>query len=154
MFSPDFSEFLQLLNSHKVRYLIIGGYAVAFHGHPRFTKDLDVWLDASVANAKRVIAVLNDFGFASMGMTVEDFVQSDKIIQLGFPPVRIDLLIGIRSLSFRKAYANRVVADSNGVAVNFISLEGLLESKRKAGRPQDIADIEQLGSPSDLHAGQ
>ena len=154
MFSPDFSEFLQLLNSHKVRYLIIGGYAVAFHGHPRFTKDLDVWLDASVANAKRVIAVLNDFGFASMGMTVEDFVQSDKIIQLGFPPVRIDLLIGIRSLSFRKAYANRVVADANGVAVNFISLDGLLESKRKAGRPQDIADIEQLGSPPDFHAGQ
>ena len=154
MFSRDFNEFLQLLNSHKVRYLIIGGYAVAFHGHPRFTKDLDVWLDASVANAKRVIAALNEFGFASMGMTVEDFVQSDKIIQLGFPPVRIDLLIGIRSLSFRKAYANRVVADSNGVAVNFISLEGLLESKRKAGRPQDIADIEQLGSPSDLHAGQ
>lgn len=144
MFSPDFKEFLQLLNSHRVRYLIVGGYAVAYHGHPRYTKDLDIWLEVSKANANRMVAVLRDFGFESLGLTVDAFLEPDHVIQLGYPPLRIDLLIGLRTLSFRKCFAARGVAAIDGISVNFIDLVGLLESKREAGRAQDLADVEHL----------
>ncbi len=144
MLSPDFKEFVQLLNSFQVRYLVIGGYAVAYHGHPRYTKDLDIWLDVSKANARRVVAVLNEFGFASLRFTEADFIEPNHVIQLGQPPLRIDLLVGLTKPSFRSCFAARVVADFDGVEVNFIDLASLIQSKRSAGRMQDLADVEQL----------
>ena len=144
MFNPDFKEFVQLLNLFQVRYLVIGGYAVAYHGHPRYTKDLDIWLDVSKANARRMIAVLSEFGFESLRLTEGDFTVPNQVIQLGHPPLRIDLLVGLASLSFRKCFASRIVADLDGVEVNFIDVTSLILSKRSAGRAQDWADIEQL----------
>ncbi len=144
MLSPDFKEFVQLLNSFQVRYLVIGGYAVAYHGHPRYTKDLDIWLDVSQANARRMVAVLNEFGFASLRLTEADFTEPNQVIQLGNPPLRIDLLVGLATLSFRKCFASRIVASLDGVEVNFIDLASLIQSKRSAGRTQDLADVEQL----------
>jgi hypothetical protein len=96
MLSKDFKEFIELLNGHKVRYLVVGGYAVAFHGHPRYTKDLDVWIELSSENADKVIKALEDFGFGSMGLKSEDFLESDQIIQLGYPPNRIDILASLK----------------------------------------------------------
>ena len=144
MLSPDFKEFVQLLNLFQVRYLVIGGYAVAYHGHPRYTKDLDLWLDVSKANARRMVAVLNEFGFASLRLAEDDFIVPNHVIQLGHPPLRIDLLVGLASLSFRKCFASRIVANLEGVDVNFIDIASLIQSKRSAGRTQDLADIEQL----------
>ena len=154
MFSPDFKEFLQLLNSHRVRYLIVGGYAVAYHGHPRYTKDLDIWLEVSKANAKRMVAVLRDFGFESLGLTVDAFLEPDHVIQLGNPPLRIDLLIGLRTLSFRKCFAAREVCVIDGISVSFIDLGGLLQSNRDAGRAQDLADVERLSLRKNLTTGE
>ena len=84
--SPDFEEFVALLNDHEVRYLVVGGYAVAFHGHPRYTKDLDVWIDRDLTNAERLLLALTDFGFGSVGLTTEDFLKPDQVVQLGYPP--------------------------------------------------------------------
>ena len=93
--SQDFKEFVQLLNEHKVRYLVIGGYAVAFHGHPRYTKDIDVWIGLDKGNAGNLLNALKDFGFGSLGLKTEDFLNSDQVVQLGYPPNRIDLLTRI-----------------------------------------------------------
>ncbi len=144
MFSPDFKEFVQLLNSFQVRYLVIGGYAVAYYGHPRYTNDLDIWLDVSKANARRMVAVLNEFGFASLRLTEDDFTKPNQIIQLGHPPLRIDLLVGLARLSFRKCFASRIVAHFDDVPVNVIDITNLIASKRSTGRTQDLADVEQL----------
>ena len=144
MFNPDFKEFVQLLNSYQVRYLVIGGYAVAYHGHPRYTKDLDIWLDVSKANAKRVVAVLAEFGFESLGYTERDFTEPNHVVQLGQPPMRIDLLVGLESLSFRRCFASRMTVEVDGIKVNMIDRASLIRSKRSAGRTQDLADVEQL----------
>ena len=104
--NQDFKEFIQSLNAHKVRYLIIGGYAVAFHGYPRYTKDLDVWVWLDPGNAKRVIDALDQFGFGSLGLTVEDFLEPEQVIQLGYPPSRIDLLLNLKGVDFEVCYAS------------------------------------------------
>ena len=144
MFNQDFKEFLQLLNEHDVRYLIIGGYAVAFHGHPRYTKDLDVWIWVDPTNASRMIEALNHFGFGSLGLKPDDFLNTENVIQLGFPPNRIDLIMSPSGVDFKTCYENKIESVIDGVQVHFISLQHLRDNKKAAGRHQDLADLENL----------
>ena len=142
--NPDFKEFFQLLNANSVRYLIIGGYAVAYHGYPRYTKDVDIWIRINPENAEQVVKTLKDFGFASLGLKAEDFLAPDTIIQLGYAPNRIDLIMGVPGVDFKECYDNRNEEEIDGVKLNFIDLAGLKKSKKASGRTQDIADIENL----------
>jgi predicted nucleotidyltransferase len=142
--NPDFKEFLQLLNVHEVRYLIVGGYAVAFHGHPRYTKDLDVWLWVDPTNSKKIVSALNDFGFDSLGLTEQDFLNPVNVFQLGYPPVRIDLAMSISGVEFDSCFTHKVVTEIDGISVNFIGLEDLKVNKRASGRYIDLDDIENL----------
>ena len=142
--TPDLKEFIQLLGDNSVRYLIVGGYAVAFHGHPRYTKDLDIWIRLEPSNAARIVAALRQFGFGSLDLQPADFLAVDQIIQLGYPPNRIDLLTTLPGVDFDECYEGRVVVEVDGVTVNFIDLENLRKNKAASGRFQDLADLENL----------
>lgn len=142
--NPDFIEFLQLLNDNQVRYLVTGGYAVAFHGYPRYTKDLDIWVELSRDNAQKLIVALDEFGFASLGLAEQDFLEPKTVVQLGYPPNRIDLLTTVTGVDFGACYESRVVIRVDDVEVNFIDLDNLRENKRAVGRPQDLADLDNL----------
>lgn len=144
MLNQDFREFIQSLNDNHVRYLIVGGYAVAFHGHPRYTKDMDVWIEMSAENASNVVAALDEFGFGSLGLRESDFLTPNQIIQLGHPPSRIDLLCTVSGVTFGECYESRVTVEIDGVPVNFINLENLRKNKAASGRLQDLADLENL----------
>ncbi len=144
MLNPDFQEFIQSLNENKVRYLVVGGYAVALHGHPRYTKDLDVWIELSQENAKRVVKALAQFGFGSLGLTEGDFLVPDQIIQLGNPPNRIDILTTLQGVDFETCYTSRVQVVIDDVTVDFIDLDNLKKNKKAVGRLQDLADLEKL----------
>jgi hypothetical protein len=141
---PNFSEFIALLRAHDARFLIVGGYAVAFHGHPRYTGDLDVWLLTEADNARAVLSALEDFGFGGVGLGAEDFTLPDHVVQLGYPPLRIDLLTSIDGVDFEDAYARRVEVQVAGTTVPFISLDDLRRNKEASGRAQDAADLEAL----------
>jgi len=140
----DFKEFIQSLNDNHVRYLIVGGYAVAFHGHPRYTKDIDVWIEMTQENSGNVIKALEQFGFGSLGLKEDDFLLPDQIIQLGYPPSRIDLITTLSGVDFASCYASRVQIDIDEIQVNFIDLENLRKNKQASGRHQDLADLESL----------
>ena len=142
--NQDFKEFIQLLNDHNARYLIIGGYAVAFHGHPRYTKDLDVWIELDPTNAANILKALTHFGFGSLGLTKDDFLESDQIIQLGYPPNRIDILTTLEGVDFDKCFASKVITTIDNTQMNFIDLENLKKNKKATGRLQDLADLENL----------
>ncbi|MEI6409354.1 MAG: DUF6036 family nucleotidyltransferase [Bacteroidota bacterium] len=142
--NPDFKEFLQLLNEHEVRYMVIGGYAVAHHGHPRYTKDLDVWLWVSPDNAKKIIDVLNAFGFGSIGLTEKDFLNAENVVQLGYPPVRIDMTMSISGLAFEDCYERRDITSIDDITINFIGLSDLKINKLASGRKRDLDDVENL----------
>jgi len=144
MLSQDFREFIELLNSNEVRYLIVGGYAVAVHGYPRYTKDLDVWIYADSENVEKLISALKQFGFGSLGLTPDDFLTPDQVIQLGYPPNRIDLLTSLKGVEFKNAYESRDQIEINGLFADFVDLENLKKNKASTGRPQDIADLENL----------
>jgi len=140
----DFEEFIRLLNYHKVKYLIVGAYALSYYTFPRNTGDIDFFIDNSELNAKKLIKVLNDFGFEDMGLKKEDFTKPDSVIQLGFAPVRIDLLTSISGINFKEAFKNRVKAKLGNEKVYFISKPDLVKNKIAAGRSKDLLDIEQL----------
>jgi hypothetical protein len=142
--NPDFKEFIQLLNVHNVRYLVVGGYAVAFHGYPRNTKDIDIWLWLDAANVEHLLRALADFGFASLGLNAADFLEPDQIIQLGYPPARIDLLTTVPGVDFEDCYRARLEVQVGEVTVNLIDLENLKRNKRASGRLQDLADLANL----------
>ena len=144
MLSKDFKEFIELLNENNVGYLVVGGYAVAFHGHPRYTKDLDVWIDLSPDNADKILDALKKFGFGSLGLKPDDFLESDQIIQLGYPPNRIDILTTLKDLKFENCYKAKVDVEIQGLHIDFIDIENLKKNKRATGRPQDLADAENL----------
>lgn len=143
--NPDFKEFLESLNANNVRYLIVGGYAVAFHGHPRYTKDLDIWIERSQANATRLVKAINDFGFGSLKLNAKDFLQPGEIVQFGNPPNRIELFTSLKGVDFKKCFASRVRVDYGGIKANVIDLDGLKKNKKAVGRAQDLADLENLG---------
>ncbi|MFZ5909468.1 MAG: hypothetical protein ACOYYU_05585 [Chloroflexota bacterium] len=142
--NQDFKEFIQSLNDNSVRYLVVGGYAVAQHGHPRYTKDIDIWIEISAGNASNIIKALDQFGFASLGLKEDDFLETDQIIQLGYPPNRIDILTTLPGVEFAACYSSRVIVELDHVPVNFIDLENLKKNKRASGRHQDLADLENL----------
>ena len=144
MLNRDFIEFIQSLNDNQVRYLVVGGYAVALHGNPRYTKDMDVWIDMSPENAVNVVKALKQFGFGSLGLKKADFLMPDQIIQLGYPPNRIDIHTTLTGVDFSPCYASRVQVEIEGVNINFIDLENLKKNKRASGRHQDLADLENL----------
>jgi hypothetical protein len=142
--NQDFREFIKLLNFHNVQYLVVGGYAVAFHGYPRFTKDLDIWISTDIENAGSMLSVLKDFGFGSLKITKDDFTKPDRIIQLGYPPNRIDIITTAEGLEFKDCYPSRIVTEIEGLNINFINLANLKINKRTTGRYQDLADLENL----------
>jgi hypothetical protein len=141
---PDFKDFVEVFVANDVRFLIVGGFAVAAHGLPRYTGDLDAWVWVSSENASRVVRALDAFGFAGLGLTEDDFSQPDRIVQLGYPPYRIDIFTSIEGVQFDEAWSRRVVLELDGILVPFIGRDDLLTNKRVAGRPQDIADVERL----------
>jgi len=142
--NQDFKEFIQSLNDNRVRYLVIGGYAVALHGYPRYTKDIDIWIEMTPDNAANMVKALEQFGFGSLGLQAADFLAPDQIIQLGYPPNRIDLVTTPPGVDFETCYISRVQIVIDDVTVNFIDLENLKKSKKAAGRQQDLADLENL----------
>jgi predicted nucleotidyltransferase len=144
MLSRDFKEFVGLLIKNKAEYLVVGGYAVAIHGYPRYTGDLDVWLNPTPENAKSIVKTVNEFGFSSFNLTESDFTKAGNIIQLGYPPLRIDLLTEVDGVSFNECFINRKEVEMDNLIVNFIGYEDLLKNKRESGRPRDIDDMENL----------
>jgi len=144
MLNQDFREFVQSLHDNQVRYLVVDGYAVAFHGYPLYTKDIDLWVEMTPENAARIVQALQQFGFGSLGLTVQDFLEADTIIQLGHPPRRIDLLTTVPGVDFAVCFDARVVVEIDDLPVNFIDLQNLIKNKRASGSAQDLADIENL----------
>ncbi len=142
--NPDFLEFIELLNANEVRYLIVGGYAVVYHGYIRTTKDIDIWLEMTAENADRAVKAIEQFGLASFGLQASDFSEPDQIVQLGYPPRRIDILTTIPGVNFDECYAARVETTLDGVRTYFIDVESLKKNKQATGRPQDLADVDQL----------
>ncbi len=140
----DFKEFLKLLNAYEVEYLLIGGYAVGYHGYPRATADLDVWIAMNPVNADRIVSVLKDFGFDRADLSPELFLKEWQIIRLGVPPVRIEIATTVSGVNFNQCYAERVVDVLDGVKVNLIGLNHLKINKKASGRHQDLADLENL----------
>ncbi len=142
--SPDFKEFLQLLNSYDVQYLLIGGYAVGYHGYPRATGDLDIWVAINSLNATKLVTVLEEFGFDLPDVTVELFQEENKVIRMGLPPVRIELVTTISGVTFDECYAERIQDVVEGVSINLISLQKLKKNKQASGRYKDLNDLENL----------
>lgn len=140
----DLKEFIELLNSHEVEYLIVGGHAVAFHGHPRFTGDIDFFVRATPANIQRVLAALKAFGFGELGISVDDLLSPGRVVQLGHPPNRIDLMNAVSGLEFGEAWQRRIKTIMDDQQVNLIGWEDLLTNKRASGRQKDAADVEKL----------
>jgi len=140
----DFRELLLLLNKNRVKYLVIGGYAVAFYGAPRFTGDMDLFIDTSKENVKRIMKSLGEFGFADLDLSAADFETPDMIIQLGVPPLRIDFVTSIDGVSWSTAWDKKTSGSLGDVSVFFIGKNELLTNKRKTGRKKDLADIEAL----------
>jgi hypothetical protein len=146
-FPKDFKEFLQLLNSKKIKYLVIGGYAVGYHGYPRATGDLDIWIAVNKKNALKMVDVLKTFGFNLPELKVELFLTEENVIRMGIPPMRLDIITTIDGVTFETCFKNRVVADLGDFKVNFISKGDLLINKQSSGRPQDLVDFEKLQNP-------
>lgn len=142
--APDFKEFLQSLRSAKIEYLLVGGYAVGHYGHPRATGDLDLWVAADERNASALVETVRAFGFDVPELTIELFLQPKRVIRMGVPPVRIELLTGIDGVDFRDCYARREAVEVDGVLVDIISLADLKTNKRASGRHQDLDDVEKL----------
>lgn len=140
----DFREFIECLNEHEVKYLVVGGYAVVFHGQSRFTKDLDVWVKCDENNAERIVSALDEFGIGSLGQKKEDFLNPNNFMQIGIAPWRIDIINDLIGVEFDNCYEKKVVIESEGVTVNFIDLESLLTNKKATGRHRDLADLEDL----------
>jgi predicted nucleotidyltransferase len=143
----DFKELLELFNKHKVEYLIVGGYALAFHGAPRLTRDIDLFVRPTSENAERILAALDEFGFGSLNLSKDDFTTPGMIVQLGVPPIRIDLITRVSGVSWEKADADKVRGYYADTPVFFISREDFIATKRATGRAKDAADIEALGEP-------
>jgi hypothetical protein len=140
----DFEELLELFNKHKVKYCIVGSYALAFHARPRYTKDLDILVEPTKRNASKILKALNDFGFESLALEEEDFTEAGQIIQLGYEPVRVDLLTSLEGMEFSKIWKHHKKGHFGQQQVPFISMSDLIESKKKANRSQDRADLEVL----------
>ncbi len=144
MINNDFKQFIELLNKNRVKYLVVGGYALAFHGFPRYTKDIDFWVWVNEENAKNILNTLKEFGFSSLDLKTDDFLSPGYVVQLGHPPGRIDLLTSVTGLDFEECYKSRVHIGIQNITIDFIDLENFKKNKKAVGRLQDLADLENL----------
>jgi hypothetical protein len=144
MVERDFVELLGLFNKHRVRYCIIGAYAVAFHARPRYTKDLDILVGPSIENGQKIVSALKEFGFGELRLTPEDFAEPGRVVQLGYEPVRVDLLTSIAGFTFEQVWKHRVVGEYGKVRASFMGREELIRNKELSARHQDQADVETL----------
>lgn len=144
MLSQDFLDLLELFNQHEVRYLIVGGHAVSVYTEPRYTKDLDLWIERNTTNASKILKAIDDFGFSSMALTVEDFTAPKFVVQLGVEPVRIDLLTDVADLDFADCWTRRLEIVLSETRATLIGLDDLIKTKERAGRPRDLADLYDL----------
>jgi hypothetical protein len=140
----DLREFIELLNASDVRYVVVGAFALAHHGRPRYTGDIDFFVESSAQNAKRLTEVLEQFGFANTGVVEEDFTSADQVVQLGVEPHRVDLMTSISAVGFEEAWNSREYGNLDGLQVPFISKELLKRNKAAVGRKQDLADLDYL----------
>jgi len=140
----DFKEFLRLLRSHGIRYLLVGGYAVGYHGYPRPTGDLDIWVALEPGNADRIVTALREFGFGTPELNPGLFLKYGSLVRMGNYPVRIEIMTSISGVSFDECFAERIDATLDGVDVSLINLDHLKKNKRASGRHKDLADLEQL----------
>ena len=140
----DFNEFVELFVAKGVRFLVVGGYALAAHGYPRATDDFDAWVWANHENAVKIVDCLTKFGFGSLNLSADEFTTLDRVVQLGYPPYRIDIITSISGVEFVSAWPNRLVIDVDGLQVPFIGRDDLLKNKRATGRPKDLLDVEYL----------
>ena len=141
----DFKELLELFNGHNVEYMIVGAYALAYHGAPRFTGDIDIFIHPSPENAQKILSALADFGFGSMNLKIEDFKNPNSVVQLGVPPVRIDIITSITGVDWEEADKGKIEGLYGDVPVYFLGREQYIANKRAVGRKKDLADIESLG---------
>lgn len=141
----DFKELLALFNDHNVQYLIVGGYALAYYGAPRYTGDIDIFVKSDSENASLILKALNDFGFGSAGLKLEDFTNPENIVQLGYPPIRVDIMTSISGVSWEDAYISREEGKYGNIPVYFIGLDQYVQNKKATGRKKDLADLEALG---------
>ncbi|WP_025143119.1 nucleotidyltransferase [Pedobacter jeongneungensis] len=144
IFEPDFIEFIELLNKNDVKYIIVGAHALAYHGRPRHTGDLDIWIKPDQENAEKMIIVLTEFGFASLGFKKDDFLKENYVSQIGYPPLRIDILNAISGVEFDEAYENKIDAEIDGLVTPFINVQDFIANKVASGRLKDLADIKEL----------
>lgn len=142
--TKDFKEFLELLNKNDVHYLIVGAYAMSLHGYVRFTGDLDVWILPESQNAKKTLLALHEFGFSSLQINEADLIKKDSIIQLGYPPVRIDIITSVSGLDFETCWAEKLTEPIDGILVNSLSLKNLRKNKSASGRKKDLGDLDNL----------
>ena len=140
----EFKELLKLFTDHKVDFIIVGGYALAFHGHPRMTGDIDLLVGVEAGNSTKILSALKDFGFGSLGLKESDFSESGQVVQLGYPPKRIDIMTSIDGVSWKQIKKNAIHSCLDDLSVNFISLSDFLQNKRATARPKDLADAEAL----------
>lgn len=142
--NSDFRDFIKLLNTHNVKYMLIGAFVRAFYGRPRYTGDMDIFIETTVINSEAMMNVISDFGFGSTGISANDFLNPDQTIQLGNEPRRIDILTGITGVDFTDAWMNRVRTEIDGIPVNILSKEDYIKNKKALGRHKDLADIEEI----------
>ena len=141
---PDFRDFLKLLNLRKIKYLLIGGYAVGYYGYPRATADMDIWTAISEENAKKMIMAIKDFGMNTPDLTESIFLKPGKIIRMGYPPIRIEVLTEISGVNFEQCYTRCKETKIDGIKVKIISFKDLLKNKKASGRHKDLNDLENL----------
>lgn len=141
---PDFKDFLRLLKEHEVRYLLIGGYAVSYHGYIRATGDMDIWIAIHPENAHKIVSVLKVFGFDHPELNEDLFLHENKILRMGVPPVRLEITTSISGVQFDECYQARVVDMLDDIEVSLIDLENLKKNKRASGRPKDLVDFQKL----------
>lgn len=152
--SPDWQEWLELLNANRVEYVIIGGLAVGHHGWPRYTKDIDILVRAEPGNVQRLLDALDAFGFSSLGLKDSDFLEPDQIVQLGYEPNRIDLLTSVAGIEWEEIEATKSSGQLGQVPTYFIGLRALLKVKRASGRLVDLGDVEKLERAHGISASE
>jgi predicted nucleotidyltransferase len=149
--NSDFSDLLRIFNANHVKYLVIGGYAVVQYTEPRYTKDLDVWISTEIANAESVYKSLREFGAPLEGLTAKDFAEEGYFFQMGIPPIRVDIIMGIPGANFEECWQRRNEVDFDGLMISFVSKPDLIAAKLTAGRPQDLIDVDSLSKTATEH---
>ena len=141
---PDFKDFIRLLNAHNVDYLLIGGYAVALHGYVRYTQDMDIWVYTSPGNADKLVVALKDFGFPQADELLDVLQKDNRVVGMGIPPMKIEIVTTIDGVSFEECFQNRLTIEVDGISVHYLSLPDLRRNKQSSGRFKDLDDLEHL----------